>query len=515
MFDQKDEAKAKEFAKRQDKNVPNRATGTAAGRKAAEARYKMEDAARMAVSGGQGGGKGKWILVALAAVLFLGVVGLVISRVADKPSAVTATAPAAETVSTEMAAVDTTEADEATTATDTVEAADETEVLEAAAAILESGEILDLTEDELLWPIALEDAEVQRKSIGGPEVHSNDYGLVAETDGTYRIWCENVAIGTTDGTGIESVYMHITDASGNVIASCSFYEDGVEIDTNQPGETITTDTGVWASSDAQGITLEGVHAGDAFLVETDAVDGTTYDLCIGKPRNIADNIAGANGHTTVDASMTYRDQSDVYTYAPSMGSTVVPKGSVRFTVIPAEPVESGEIRLDIQDSEGNYLKTYPEYGSDGSVGCTIQTTGDPYTVIVSDDSTSFDAAYAYTLDVQQVLHWQYIDEYAGVHDRLAFMEQNNVYSYTATTSGSYSIAFPELTGDWTDIGRLFVRVYSKDEYEADGMPIFGEYIDAGNSICKVDLVAGCDYIIMVLQITDYPEYTMVMVEPAE
>lgn len=388
-------------------------------------------------------------------------------------------------------------------------AAAQAQILEAASALVETGEILDLTEDERAFPIAIENAQVLRMSVGGPEVHSNDYELVAQTDGTYHLWCENVQIANLAENPDEYVYMHITVSSGEEIASCSFYDSRSNHD-QQPGSAGETEGGWWISSDAQGITLEDVHAGDVFLVETDAVDGTTYDLCIGEPRDIEENIAGAGGHTTVSASMTYQDQSDVYTYAPSVGSSAVPRGTVRFTVTPAQ---QEAMRLDIRDAEGNLLQLYPEYGSDGSVGCTLQTNGDPYTVTVSDDSTSFDAAYAYTLDVRQVLHWQSIDAYVGVHDRISFTEQINVYSYTATASGSYSIAFPALAGDWTDDGRLYVYVYTRDEYEAGGTPRFGEYIDADNSICRANLVAGCDYIIEVVQATDCPEYTMVMIAP--
>lgn len=400
------------------------------------------------------------------------------------------------------------------TTTETAAASDasmqDAEILETAATIAQTGEILDLINTLEPMEVTIDDAQIQRMSVGGPLVHSNDYTLEAESDGTYRLWCENVAIGTTDGTGMESVYMHITDASGNAIAGCQFYEDGAEVDTNQPGETITTDTGVWASSDAQGITLEGVHEGDVFLVETDAVDGTTYALCVGMPRYIPGSSIGNIFKTNVTANITYRNQIDVYQFAPSVGSSATPRGTVRLELTPAE---NGEVGLYIRDHEGNYLKTYPEYEPDGTIGCTIQFDGDPCTIEVRDLSTSFDAAYSYTLAIHPVIGWTNIGDYDGVHDCISFKEQINVYSYTAASSGTVTLAFTQLTGDWTEDGQLYVYVYSDDAYDAGGEPLAGSMITTSHASLEADLIAGRTYKITVVQTTDYPEYTMVLIKP--
>jgi len=294
----------------------------------------------------------------------------------------------------------------------------------------------------------------------------NIYSYTASRTGSYRFVLSGM-------TGNGSLRVSIYDSNGFLHADEDwvFNGDGIPLDLTA-GETYT-------------IRIRNRDFGSLISPYTLTIERpeiSTPPTPVGNSKNIPLQTRSplSLGLTTpqrIHGGISDSSQVDAHPFTATL------TGSHRFVL---SGLTSGSLRVSIYDSNGFSLDN-DSWMSNGSSIALDLTAGETYTIRIRNrDFGSLISPYTLTIWAQKPT--VNISGYNQISDSIQFVNQVNIYTYTATRTGSYRFAMSGMTGN----GSLRVSIY-----DSNGFLRADDSWMSNDSAIALDLTAGETYTIRI------------------
>lgn len=279
------------------------------------------------------------------------------------------------------------------------------------------------------------------------------YKLLAETDGNFAVWIDELYAGNY-------VELYICDHYGNTLE----YK--------------------YVDSNGEYAFFNGVE-GTQYIIRVVAELSVSFQINFGEPKA----EANVSDFTTVSDRTQFPKQKNIYTFVPTYD------GVYRFEF--GEIMSGNALEAVITNRLGETVASdyYIENGE--GVTATLKA-GEEYTISVMQVAgADHYAEYVMyignqkpTVDISGIIH---------VADSTEFTDQTNVYTYTADKSGTYTFDFSEITK-----GAVLEAVITNRLGET---VVSDYYIENGETL-EVTLNEGQTYTVTVKQVKGYTDYTL-------
>lgn len=282
----------------------------------------------------------------------------------------------------------------------------------------------------------------------------NVYYFTAPITGRYRFDMSEIYSGT-------DVELYIFDALGDTVASDTYCTNG------------------------EGITVKDLQAGAIYEIQVRQVSGFSgYKLNIGYQKGAVD----ITDYTIVNDSVEYTDQRNVYTF------TVPIDGRYRFEVSGMSGGTDVELYMFNHLDETVASDTYCTNGE----GITVKDlkAGEIYQLQIRQDS----GFSYYTLSIGKQKETVDISDKTSVSDSVEYIDQRNVYSYTAKANGDVTITVSGLEAS------VNFEIYVFDDL--DNTVVSDTYFTNEESITIKGCTVGEHYEIQVRQDSGMSSYTL-------
>lgn len=231
------------------------------------------------------------------------------------------------------------------------------------------------------------------------------------------------------------------------------------------------------------------------VTESELVAGETYSLLVMQNTNLCDytitigqqkETINLTDYTTIIDNIEFVDQKNSYLY------TVPADGRLRLEVNGLQG--NSKVRLLMWDSlNQNIVDTYCSSGDGTTV--TDLKTGDTYQIQIS-QYTDFSP---YTLNLFGAKADEDISTYNIIKDSIEFVDQRNVYSFTAPEDGRYRLEFTDIKYGT----KVHLRIYDSNDQS-----IVDTYCENQEGETIKDIIAGEVYEVQVVQYSNLGDYTL-------
>jgi len=301
---------------------------------------------------------------------------------------------------------------------------------------------------------------------------------------------EKVDVLTYEGSitevGAEDEYVYEVIHSGTARMDISGFEDGELLDLcvyDSDGELVIK---VIYCRNGEGATINDMQAGEVYTVKIKHRQGLpSYRLTIYQPKAVVD----ISGITDFEDSIEHKGQRNIYTYTPSVD------GTYRFGV---SGLEGGVlVGLYVFDSLGETVAHMYHLNQDGE-GVTVNNVkaGETYEVQVR----HYNGFGTYTLNIGAQKETVDIGEYREIKDSIQYVDQRNVYTFTADVDGRYRFDVADM-----ERGRAVgLYVYDSLGQTVASVPC----ITNGGGATVKDLKAGQVYEVHIVRYASFIEYTL-------
>lgn len=273
------------------------------------------------------------------------------------------------------------------------------------------------------------------------------------------------------------------------LAKGSNHRVNLSIYNSGGGEEKSTTYGV-VNND--GITFEDMQAGQTYEVQICQYEGyDLYNLNIGYQKESVD----ISGYNIISDSIQYRNQKNIYFFTPTV------TGRYRFEISNLTKGSNNKVNLYIYNSRGGE-EAYTRYGIINGDGITHKDmqAGETYQIQVRQHE-GYDI---YNLNVGLQKETVDISEYSSVLDSIQYTDQQNLYTFTPSSSGKYKFEIQNLTSGSNNDVNVFVFNSRGGE---EGATKYG--IMNNNGLTIKDMQAGETYTIKVRYYSGYDSYKLI------